>query len=278
MARARWIVGFVGLVIVSAPRLTTEPASPQAPRATGRALTIEDYYRVQSVGGPQFSPDSRWILFSATTRVEENQGSRSESYVVPVDGSAQPRRVQHDGKDVTGASWTANGRLRYTVDQQPWTIDPANPAEAPARADGSAGPGGRGGGGRGGGGRGGGGAGAAGAPAGTASPDGRWSIVLRDRAVDGRGAAHTHRLREAPRRALQGRDFRLDGISARRPAVPGSQSVRAARSEPGPRRFQWRHRAAAHAARSRRAAHRCRAGIPPARSSPFSPTPPGATS
>jgi dipeptidyl aminopeptidase/acylaminoacyl peptidase len=153
----------------------------QAPR--GRALTIEDYYRVQSVGGPQFSPDSRWILFSVTTRVEENQGSRSESYVVPTDASAQARRLQHEGKDVTGASWMPNGRLRYTVEAQAWTIDPANVSAAPEKADASAG-GGRGGAGRGGGGRGGR-AGGAGAPdgaasPGTPSPDGRWTIALRD--------------------------------------------------------------------------------------------------
>ena len=153
-------------------------------RQTGRALTIEDYYRVQSVGGPQFSPDSRWILFSLTTRVEENQGSRSESYVVPTDAAAPARRLQHEGRDVTGASWTPAGRLRYTVEQQAWTIDPANPGVAPEKTD-AAGAGGRGGG-RGGGGRGGGGraggpgAAEGGAGGGTASPDGRWTIVLRD--------------------------------------------------------------------------------------------------
>ncbi|HEX7779511.1 MAG TPA: hypothetical protein VF424_09750, partial [Vicinamibacterales bacterium] len=80
-----------------------------------RALTIEDYYRVQSVGGPQFSPDSRWILFSVSTRVETDQATKSESYVVPTDASAQPRRIQHEGNDVTAASWTSAGRLQYTA-------------------------------------------------------------------------------------------------------------------------------------------------------------------
>ncbi|HEY7475057.1 MAG TPA: hypothetical protein VH679_08595, partial [Vicinamibacterales bacterium] len=76
-----------------------------------RALTIEDYYRVQSVGGPNFSPDSRWILFSVSTRVEADQGTKSESYVVPVDGAVAPRRIQHEGADVTGAAWTPTGQL-----------------------------------------------------------------------------------------------------------------------------------------------------------------------
>ena len=29
--------------------------------AQGRALTIEDYYRVKTVGNPQMSPDARWV-------------------------------------------------------------------------------------------------------------------------------------------------------------------------------------------------------------------------
>src|SRR5262245_57710577 len=152
--------------------------SAQAPAK--RALTVEDYYRVQSVGGPQFSPDSRWILFSVSTRVEADQATKSESYVVPTDASAQPRRIQHDGNDVTAASWTTASRLQYTAAGSQWTIDPVNPAGAPERgAVQPAGSGAGRGGGGGGGGRGGRGGGDAGG--GTASPDGKFTIVLRDK-------------------------------------------------------------------------------------------------
>ena len=34
-------------------------AATQAPRQ-GRPLTIEDYYRVKTVGSPEISPDGRW--------------------------------------------------------------------------------------------------------------------------------------------------------------------------------------------------------------------------
>jgi dipeptidyl aminopeptidase/acylaminoacyl peptidase len=154
-----------------------------AQTAAKRALTIEDYYRVQSVGGPQFSPDSRWILFSVTTRVEAEQGTRSESYVVATDGAASPRRIQHDGSDVTGAAWTSAGRLRYAAAGNQWTIDPANPSAAPERGEAQPAAGGRGtgrggaGGGGGRGGRGGGGDGGGSTP----SPDGKSTIVLRDK-------------------------------------------------------------------------------------------------
>ncbi|HYN09247.1 MAG TPA: prolyl oligopeptidase family serine peptidase, partial [Vicinamibacterales bacterium] len=146
-----------------------------------RALTIEDYYKVQSVGGPNFSPDSRWILFSVSTRVEADQGTKSESYVVPVDGAAAPKRIQHEGADVTGAAWTPTGQLRYTAAGSQWTIDPANPSAAPVRGDAQAAAGGRGAG-RAGGGRGGGrGGDPGGGGGGTPSPDGTFTIILRDK-------------------------------------------------------------------------------------------------
>ena len=33
-----------------------------------RALTIEDYYKIKSVGDPQISPDGKWVAFTLTTR------------------------------------------------------------------------------------------------------------------------------------------------------------------------------------------------------------------
>jgi dipeptidyl aminopeptidase/acylaminoacyl peptidase len=142
----------------------------------GRALTIEDYYRLQTVGGPQMSPNGRWVLFNVTTRVEETNGSRSETYYVPTDGSTKQRHLLHDGKEVTGASWTAESLLRYSANGQSFQIDLATPATSPIVAASAAGAASasQAGGGRGGrgGGRGG---------AGTASPDGKWTIGLRDK-------------------------------------------------------------------------------------------------
>ncbi len=57
----------------------------------GRALAIEDYYRIKSVGDPQISPNGRWVAYTVSTRVEEDNTNAIETYVVPVDGSAAPR-------------------------------------------------------------------------------------------------------------------------------------------------------------------------------------------
>ena len=156
------------------------PASAQQP--SGRALTIEDYYRVKTVGGPSFSPDSAWLLFTASTRVEENNGNRTETYFVPVSGASAPTRVQHDGQDVGGATWTDDNRVRYSVNNQAWSIDPANPSAAPTKMEGAApGGGGRGRGGAPGGGRAGGAGAGGGGGASTPSPDRAWTVALVDR-------------------------------------------------------------------------------------------------
>ncbi len=139
---------------------------------TGRALVIEDYYRVQSVGNPTISPDAKWVTYTVSSRVEEDNSTETGTWVVAADGSRPPYRVQHYGRDVSGARWTDDNRLEYVAERRQWSIDPATPSAAPrenVRAASVAAPGG----GRGGrGGRGGGGGGA-GAP-GTPSPDGKW--------------------------------------------------------------------------------------------------------
>src|SRR6185295_8251656 len=83
--------------------------------------------------------------------------------------SAAAKRIQHEGKDVTGVRWTDEGLIQYTVDGQQFQFNPASPDGVRMKVEGApaaAAPGGRGGG-RGG--RGGG-----GSAAGTPSPDGKW--------------------------------------------------------------------------------------------------------
>ena len=110
-------------------------AAPAAQTRTGRALAIEDYYRIQTVGSPEISPDGRWVVFTIATRIEDDNGTRTEVHLAPSDASARPRRIVHYGKDVTAPSWTDDGKLRYSADRQQWTIDPANASAVPAKAD-----------------------------------------------------------------------------------------------------------------------------------------------
>jgi dipeptidyl aminopeptidase/acylaminoacyl peptidase len=94
---------------------------------TKRALTIEDYYRIQTVQSPSISPDGRWVTFTVATRLEEDNRTNTETWVVPADASAQPSRMRHYGRDVAGARWTEGNRLQYTAEREQWTIDPVRP-------------------------------------------------------------------------------------------------------------------------------------------------------
>ena len=78
------------VLIAIAVGATTFVSAQGAPK---RPLTIEDYYRVQTVGGLRWSPDGKSISFSVTTRVEEGNATRTETFTVPADGSAPPAKV-----------------------------------------------------------------------------------------------------------------------------------------------------------------------------------------
>jgi dipeptidyl aminopeptidase/acylaminoacyl peptidase len=81
---------------------------------TGRALTIEDYYRIKSVGDTQLSPDGRWVSFTLSTRVEEDNTTAIDTFVVPADGSAAPRKITHEGRSVASPRWTDDNMLQYS--------------------------------------------------------------------------------------------------------------------------------------------------------------------
>jgi dipeptidyl aminopeptidase/acylaminoacyl peptidase len=101
----------------------------------GRPLTLEDYYRVKSVGGPQMSPDANWIAYTVSHGVEETNETATEAWIVRADGSADPVRVQRNGQDVSNPRWAEDGRLLVNDDDAVWLIDPARPNQPAVRDD-----------------------------------------------------------------------------------------------------------------------------------------------
>ncbi len=81
----------------------------------GRRLTAEDYYRIKTVGGVQLSPNGAWVAFTVSTKFEEDNTTGVETYVVRSDGSAAPRKIQHEGKDVANPRWTDDNWLEYSL-------------------------------------------------------------------------------------------------------------------------------------------------------------------
>src|ERR1044071_7967557 len=82
---------------------------------SARALTIEDYYRIKSVGDTQISPDGKWVAFTLTTKIEDDNTNAADTFVVPADGSSAPRKITHDGRSVATPRWTDDGLLQYSL-------------------------------------------------------------------------------------------------------------------------------------------------------------------
>src|SRR3954451_4625675 len=80
--------------------------SPRAPKARAsdqfrharvfrkdRGMRPEDVYALTSAGDPRLSPDGRVIAYVLTRIDREESAYRSAIWVVPVDGSEEPRQV-----------------------------------------------------------------------------------------------------------------------------------------------------------------------------------------
>jgi hypothetical protein len=91
-----------------------------------RPLAIEDYYRIKTVGGVSLSPDGKFVAFTVSTRLEENNGNAVEAWLVPWDGSTPAKRISADGASVTGLSWDGAGMLRFNAAGSAWVV--MNPA------------------------------------------------------------------------------------------------------------------------------------------------------
>ncbi len=127
----------------------TASAQPTAAGAT-RPLRAEDYYRMKSVGAPRLSPDGRWVAFTVTQPVEATNSTVTESWLVMTTGAPQPQRVRVQGDDVSNPRWGEDNRLRVSLKDTTWIVDPAR-MDAAVREEA-----------------------AAGGETGLLSPDGRW--------------------------------------------------------------------------------------------------------
>jgi len=86
--------------------------SAQAP--PGRALAIEDYYRIKTVGDVSISPDGKRVAYAVSSRIEDDNTNAIETFVVNADGSGE-RRITHNGANVANPRWTADNRLSYSL-------------------------------------------------------------------------------------------------------------------------------------------------------------------
>ncbi len=92
----------------------------------GRALTIEDYYRLRTVGAPQMSPDGRWVAYTVSRRIESTNGDSSEVWIASTQ-APQPRRVSASASHATMPLWASDGRLTFAAGGRRWALNPDVP-------------------------------------------------------------------------------------------------------------------------------------------------------
>src|SRR5687767_14031515 len=99
---------------------------PITAHAQGRALAIEDFYRLKSVGAPQMSPDGRWVAYTVVTRIEATNSDSSEVWLASATTSATPRRVSAPGTHATAPQWDG-GQVTFSAAGRRWSVHPATP-------------------------------------------------------------------------------------------------------------------------------------------------------
>lgn len=103
---------------------TFEPAAAQRPQ---RALSLQDYFRIETAETPAISPDGRSVVFVRSYFLEGEDRRQSELWLAPADGSAAARRIAAEGRD---PRWTPDGKmLAFTASGGVWflTMDPPGP-------------------------------------------------------------------------------------------------------------------------------------------------------
>lgn len=125
--RAGLSVVFVSALMVALSLSAHAQSAPPAASLRGRALAIEDFYRLKTVGAPELSPDGRWVAFTVSTRVEATNGETGEVWLTPSDASQAARRVSAEGANANGPRWSDDGQLRFAADGKSWSVDPAAP-------------------------------------------------------------------------------------------------------------------------------------------------------
>jgi dipeptidyl aminopeptidase/acylaminoacyl peptidase len=82
-----------------------------APLAAQRhTITHEDVFLMKRISSPAISPDGRWIVFTVTEPSYTEGEQVGDLWVVPSDGSAEPRRLTNTKGGESGVEWSPDSR------------------------------------------------------------------------------------------------------------------------------------------------------------------------
>ena len=97
----------VALALAAAHLATLQPAS--AAQAPKRPITHEDVWLMKRPGALAVSPDGRWAVMSVNEPSYEENGARSDLWIVPMDGSTPARRLTSGRGSEVDVTFSADG-------------------------------------------------------------------------------------------------------------------------------------------------------------------------
>lgn len=100
----------LALALLSAAASPQAAPAPAAAPAARQPLTHEALFLMKRVGAPKVSPDGRWVVFGVTEPAYDEKKEVSDLWIVPADGSAEPRRLTSTKGGEGGAAWSPDSR------------------------------------------------------------------------------------------------------------------------------------------------------------------------
>ena len=86
-------------------------------------ITHEDVWLAKRLSGLTVSPDGRWAVFTMTEPAYDEARVVTDLWIVPTDGSAEPRRLTASRAGEGGAAWSPDGRrLAFTARRDQDTV------------------------------------------------------------------------------------------------------------------------------------------------------------
>ncbi len=75
-----------------------------------RAITHEDVWLMKRVGAPVPSPDGKWVICLVSEPAYDDKEKTADLWIVPGDGSAEPRRLTSNKAREADVAWSADSR------------------------------------------------------------------------------------------------------------------------------------------------------------------------
>jgi dipeptidyl aminopeptidase/acylaminoacyl peptidase len=94
------------LRLVAAVALVASAALAQSKKP----ITHESLWLMKRVGSPALSPDGRWVVFPVTEPSYDDKEQWSDLWIVPADGSAEPRRLTYSKSGENDVTWSPDSR------------------------------------------------------------------------------------------------------------------------------------------------------------------------